>query len=516
MSFRDTIEGKVSKPIDADELKAVLASLAFEGSDNQRYEVKAAKDGFPESTANTLCAFANTPDGGVMIFGVDETSNFKIVGVYNAKACQQSIANLAKNSFNNHLELSIELVEVDDKKIVWVEVFEADRQLKPIELKKTKRSFIRLYDGDFELSDQEKQLFITARGMSRSDEEPVDGTSKADLDKSLVEAFIQSRKDQSSTIARMSDDEILLRTGIIDPSGLLTKAGLLALGVYPQQYFPNYTIKASVQKRSKNSNAVLAINVRSFDGPISTMLSEAVQWVKDNCDELTLNMPSGHVRVVHEYPVAVMRELIANALIHRALGSISMSQDISLIIEDDRLILSNPGGLYGVHVNELGRTGSVTRNGRLADICQYVHGADGVNIIEKLGSGIPMVFAELTELGLPLPRFIDGGIYFTVILTSITAASHEAYEQHEVQKVSETQEQRLTQSLAEKSPSADNSELIIWALKEKPLSRAELERATELTNGQVRYSLKKLIASGEVSRTGQEKSPTTKYTLPGT
>ena len=497
----------MNDPIQTDALKAVLAALVFEGSDNQRYEVKAAKDGFPETTVNTLCAFANTPDGGVMIFGVDETESFKLVGVYNAKDCQQRLANLAKNSFNNHLELSIELVEVDGKKVVWAEVFEADKQLKPIELKKTKRSFIRLYDGDFELSDQEKQMFISARGMSRNDEEAVDATSKADLDESLVKAFIESRKDQSSTIAKMNDDEILLRTGVVNPDGRLSKAGLLALGIYPQQFFPNYTIKASVQKRSRSSGTVRAINVRSFDGPIPTMLHEAVQWVKDNSDELTLSMPSGHVRVVHEYPSAVMRELIANALIHRALGSISMSQDISLIIEDNRLILSNPGGLYGVHVNELGRTGSVTRNSRLADICQYVRGADGVSTIEKLGSGIPMVLAEIAELGLPMPKFIDGGIYFTVILTSVENSSYTLLEQpvrHDLHS---------QQNPAAKPSRVTNSELILSALNDKQLSRAELEQATKLRNGQVRYALAKLTSSGQVIRTGQAKSPATKYTL---
>ena len=482
----------MSKPIDARRLADVLALLRFEGSDNQQYEVKAAMGGFPESAINTICAFANTPGGGVLILGVDERDDFRVVGVYDSKACQQTLANTAKNGFNVAIELSLSLIELDGKKVVWTEVFESDKQAKPIRLKGSKRSFIRLFDGDFELSELEEQMFVAARGMSHYDEEAVMGTSTADLDKSLVESFIKNRREHSRTIARMDDDEVLLRTGVVTTKGELTKAGLFALGVYPQQAFPNYSIKASVRKQSRLSSAVRAMNTQVFDGPIPIMLDEALEWVRDNSDELVLNLPSGHVRNVKEYLPGVMRELICNALIHRAVNSVSMIQDISLTIEDTRLIISNPGGLYGIHVNELGRTGSVTRNSRLADICQYVRSSDGTNVIEKLGSGIPMILAELAELDIPSPRFIDGGIYFTVILTSAV-------------------ERRFMSRIGMNSSS--NTELIVTALTKGSLSKAEIQHATGLSHGQVKYTLAKMMDSQMVRKVGKDKSPSTKYVL---
>jgi len=478
--------------IGVNKLKSTLALLRFEGSDNQRFEVKAAAGGFPESIINTLCAFANTPGGGVLILGVDEKNDFKVVGVFDPKTCQQTLANNAKSGFNVAIELSMSLIEVGDKKVVWAEVFESDKQVKPVKLRGNKRSFIRLYDGDFELSELDEQMFIAARGMSQHDEEAVAGTSRDDLNQQLVESFIQNRKEHSRIIAQMSDDEVLLRTGVVTSSDVLTKAGLFALGKYPQQFFPNYSIKASVRKQPKLSSSVRAMNVQVFDGPIPTMLDEALEWVKSNSDELVLNLPSGHVRTVREYLPVVVRELIGNALIHRAVNSISMTQDVSLIIEDNRLIISNPGGLYGIHVNELGRTGSVTRNSRLADICQYVRSPDGMNIIEKLGSGIPMILAELAALDIPSPRFIDGGIYFTVILAS--AAAREVAPQIGAGLLS-------------------NTELIVRVLKKGPLSKVEIHQFTGLSYGQVKYALAKMMDTKLVTKIGKDKSPDTKYVL---
>ena len=77
-----------------------------------------------------------------------------------------------------------------------------------------------------------------------------------------------------------------------------------------------------------------------------------------------------------EYPGITCRELVANALIHRDLSPVSMIEAITLKIDDDCLILSNPGGLFGLSVNELGQSASRTRNTRLAEICQYVPAAD--------------------------------------------------------------------------------------------------------------------------------------------
>ena len=67
----------------------------------------------------------------------------------------------------------------------------------------------------------------------------------------------------------MPDEEILYRTGVTtDPERSLSLAGLLALGIYPQQHFPNCVIQASVSPRRTDPAGTRAGDARRFDGPV--------------------------------------------------------------------------------------------------------------------------------------------------------------------------------------------------------------------------------------------------------
>jgi hypothetical protein len=91
------------------------------------------------------------------------------------------------------------------------------------------------------------------------------------------------------------------------------------------------------------------------------------------------------------YPLTAFRELIANALVHRDLDNWSAGRAVEVRLRRDRLVIANPGGLYGITVDRPGRE-SVTsaRNSRLVAICQYVHSPEsGLRVIEALAAGIP-------------------------------------------------------------------------------------------------------------------------------
>lgn len=62
-------------------LNSTLAQLRDRRGDSTTIEVKRSTGGVP-SMAETLCAFANMPNGGTVVLGVDEgDAEFTIVGV---------------------------------------------------------------------------------------------------------------------------------------------------------------------------------------------------------------------------------------------------------------------------------------------------------------------------------------------------------------------------------------------------------------------------------------------------
>jgi ATP-dependent DNA helicase RecG len=206
----------------------------------------------------------------------------------------------------------------------------------------------------------------------------------------------------------------------VHADGQLSKAGLLALGSYPQQYFPRYVVNVA-QLRGASTERFR--NNATFTGSIPVMLSQTLKWLQANLDTRGVTTPAGAVIDRPEYPLVALRELIANALVHRDLSAWSQGRAAELRLMRDRLELSNPGGLYGVTVDRLGAVPFTNaRNQLLLSLCVNVTESDGARVVESLATGLTTVARELATDGLPPARYFDTGIAFTVVLTAPTLA----------------------------------------------------------------------------------------------
>jgi ATP-dependent DNA helicase RecG len=400
--------------VDIDE---VLATLRRAGGDTSRIEVKSAAGGLPESVTPTLSAMANLPGGGILVLGLDEAKGFAPSGVDSPNTLKQGLGSRAR-LFTPPVRLDITDAQVEGQAVVIAEVAECDTADKPCRETSTGKAYLRSHDGDYELSPLEVQGFLASRTAPRTDRQAVPGTSANDLDPDLVAAWRGSLATRGRAGLRrfLDDPSALLRhAGVTTGEGELTVAGLLALGSYPQQYFPRMVAQVAVITGRAGQRAR---NAQVMDGPIPVMLDATMDWLAANVGTTTVEQPNGPLRDVPDSPLVALRELVANALIHRDLAPWAEGQSVEIRLTDSKLIIANPGGLYGITADRLGREHvTSSRNQTLVGICQDVHTVpSGQRIIEALATGLPMVASELAAAGLPPAHFFDAGVRFTVML----------------------------------------------------------------------------------------------------
>jgi len=410
------------------DLQALVSVLRAEGGDLPGVEVKAAAGGLPDSITPTLCAFANRPGGGTILLGLDEAAGFSPVWLRDRSRLKAALASKARQALAPPVTLDIEEGTVDGETIIVATVPELSSSQKPCRVSggSHRGVWIRAWDGDYRASEAEVQGLLASRGQPRFDAEPATGATRDDLDRELVEEFIKACRTGSEQLGQIRDgEELLWRMGVlVGTDRVPSVAGLLALGVYPQQHLPGTGLQVVLAAGAEDEPGTRARDARRFDGPIPRMLADAVEWVARSSPSAIRGDQAGRVTNEPSWPGEAVREVIGNALIHRDLAPWALGETAFVRLDSSRLVVRNPGGLYGLTVDRLGRIGVTSaRNANLVRICQYVRLPDGTRAVEALASGIPAVLEALRAAELPPPVFDDDGLRFTVVLRQ-RIASH--------------------------------------------------------------------------------------------
>lgn len=470
-----------------EDLTSLVARLRVVGGDVESVEVKSAEGGLPLSLGQTLSAMANRPGGGLIILGLDERTGFRPVRLTNPQALKQGLAAKARNCAPP-VGITIRDALVDGEPVVVARVHECDSSAKPCRIAPSGEAYLRGYDGDFRLSDLEEQAFLAQRRPPAFDRVPVSGATRSDLDHELVVGFLSNVRDRDSDgLGRYDDDgELLHRAGVLSTGDVPTVAGVLALGLHPQQWFPRHVVQVAADPLPDGPSEARARNAAALSGPVPRMLEQAMRWARRNFDTTIVSEPDGTVRDRPAFPFTAFRELVANALVHRDMDNWSAGRAVEVRLRRDRLVITNPGGLYGVTVDRLGRENVTSaRNALLLNICRYVPlDEPGARVVEALATGIPIVTAELEHAGLPPAHYVDAGISFTVVLRPGT-------------------------NNAPVAPKLSTTQLRVYqALAGGRLNVAELQTCLGLTAPNIRKALRALGSNGLVEQHGGPGQPT--------
>ncbi len=283
-------------------------------SDLPDVEVKSARNGLPDSITESLCAFANLPGGGLLLLGLDETAGFAPVHLADATGLAAGVASRARQAFEPPVKLDVSVEDFEGAHVVVARIFETHPSAKPCIVRRSGHAYMRYADGDYVMSQLEVDAFIVSRDRPRFDEEPVAGARFDDFDTDVLASYIANARVGDQRLARLVDDDaVLMRTGAMTRERIPTAAGLLALGTYPQQFFPQFAIRAALLPDGADLGT-RALDSATFTGPLPVILDSAVEWVRRNSRRrIVTNLDTGRTREVIDPPPAAIREFVANA-----------------------------------------------------------------------------------------------------------------------------------------------------------------------------------------------------------
>ena len=399
------------------ELIQLVKKIQLHHAELQIIELKAAAQGCPTRLYDTLSSFSNQDDGGIIVFGVDERRDYEVVGVYDVQDLMKHVVEQC-NQMHPKVRAVFTVCRIDDRNVVSAEIPALDIADRPCFYEGRGRyrgSYVRVGDADEPMTEYEVYSYEAFRRKYEDELRAVDRATVADLDSDQLLRYTLALKDGRPNLARMDQQRVLELMSIVKDNHP-TLAGMMLFGLYPQAFLPQVSIVATrlpgtTAGEGDVEGARFVDNMR-IEGTLSEQLQGTLAFVRRNMRTKTIIDTVSGNRVDHEeYPIEAVRELVLNALIHRDYSIHTQGMPIQVQMFSDRLVITNPGGLYGrLTVDQLGRVQPDTRNPVIATAMELLKQT------ENRYSGIPTVRRLVAEAGMPEPEFENRRGEFRVTL----------------------------------------------------------------------------------------------------
>lgn len=397
------------------EFQKILNHIRQLKCETQTLEIKKALDGAPSRLYDTLSSFSNQDDGGIIIFGIDESNQYQETGVYDAQDLQKKISEQCKE-MEPAVRPLLSAFEVGGKVFVTAEIPGLDLLRRPCFYKgkgRLKGSYIRVGDSDEMMTEYEIYSYEAYRERHQDDIRIVGRALPSLMDQAAISDYLTIMKKERANFSRLSEQEILTLTNLTH-QGQYTLAAVMMFCDYPQSFFPQLCMTAvripGTIVGETGTYGERFLDNRRLEGNIRTMFDEAMMFVQANMKVKTIvNPQTGHREDKAEYPINAVREAILNALAHRDYSRYSEGMPIQILMFADRMEIHNPGGLYGrLRIDQLGKMQPDTRNPVIVSLMEALH------LSENRYSGIPTIRREMQAAGLPAPEFVDERGHFIV------------------------------------------------------------------------------------------------------
>ena len=342
-----------------------------------------------------VCGFANAI-GGIIFIGKDDN------GVITHLTDYRNLLEAIPNKIREHLGIIAEVNLHQENGAHYLEII-APSYTVPVSLRG--RYYYRTGSTKLELTGNALNEFLLKKSGKTWDNITEASATFKDIDSESVNVFIKDaqKSGRMPDVSDLSIEELFEKLRLAD-NGEIKRAAIILFGKDPNRFYPNVMVKIG---RFGNDDVDLKFQ--------ETEEGNLIQLLKNVSNQLNYKFFTkpidfeGMQRVEKgEYPVAALREMLLNALVHRTY----MGSMIQLRVYDNKLTLWNEGNLpEGMELESLKRHHiSRPRNPVIADICFKA------GYIDSWGRGTLKIINSCKEAGLPEPTIaiLDGGILVTL------------------------------------------------------------------------------------------------------
>ncbi len=417
----------------------------------------------------TCVAFSNG-SGGKIIIGVDDKTH-EVIGI------DDEARNRIYDEFPNSLYdmttpgLLAEIYEqsFDEKSVIIIDISSSNK--KPVFIKKEgipqgvylrAGSSTRKATQDYveELMRENKRIYFDEEAVQVSDYTEI---LSQDLLKSVFE-----KVDQEKLIT----EKIILPSVINARKHYSTITGILFFCQTPEKYIPEAFIQCTKFSATEGRKIIQTEEIKgTLEHQIDICFQLIKSWLRRD-----YNVLEARLRGKLLIPEIALREAIINAVIHR---KYSIPGAIKIALYDNRLEIFSPGNFPGLMApHHLGDGTTYLRNPHIARIARRL------GLVEKLGTGIKLIFESFKKRGLQKPVFEEGADSVKVVFSFLPQKQDDVSEDEDLLR-------------------------LFTHLKEVKLK--EVESFFSVSRNTATRKLNRLVKTGKIYRTG--KGPGVKYML---
>lgn len=467
----------------------------IEIGENSEIEFKKAKNSVPKDLWETYSAMANT-NGGTIVLGIEERfdkdERFDISGVESVEKMLKdfwSTINGNKVNKNILMEENVEVININHKKVIKIEVPRASYIDKPIYLNNNpyNGTYKRNYEGDYKCSQDEVNAMFRDASEKGFDSSILEYYDMDDLDMPTVNRY----RNRFSVINlnhawhNLSDEEFLIQLGAMDKDRKtkkvwLTVAGLLMFGksVSIKSYFPYFDLD---YLKMVDVDEDLRYNERfTIDGRWESNLFNFFTIVINKLSEdIPIPFKLNGITRIDDTPVhRAIREAFVNAIVH---GDYSVQGTLRIKKFKDRFEFYNPGCLK-IPVADIYKGGtSKCRNPFIQKMFRMI------GFGENIGSGFFKILKAWKEQQWAVPileeRFVTNDVVLKLNMISLVP---EVY----MGKLKEIYGSSLD------SLNADEIKILVTAITEDEVTNARMQCVTDLHPNDITDMLRSMVNRG--------------------